>query len=168
MQIGAGSLEINKKNKEPNIALANNEKKLNFYAKQSYHIQGLMQSKWGFWLSIAGAIIGFAVIIVSIFTSSQNGHNVGVISGTIIEVVSVLFFSISNKANERTLNSFDKLREDSNTISAIDLAKTVEDTRIKDELIVKLSLHLIGINEENICKYTKSICMEKESDKTSI
>lgn len=167
MQVGGNSLELKGAKKEPNIALATNEKKLNLYAKQSYHIQGLSQAKYGFWLSIIGAIAGFIIIVIFLF-KLKDGNSInaaiGIVSGTIIEVISVLFFAIANKANERVNNSFEKLRVDSNTVNAIELCKDIEDIMIKDELKVKLALHLAGINEEYICKKSKSICSVHEKE----
>lgn len=168
MEINKGiDLELKNIKKGTNIALANNEKKLNLYAKQTYHIQGLDQSRWGFWLSVAGSIIGFIVIIVSIvllFMNIQTGSIVTMISGIIIEAISGLFFWISDKATERVIDSFDKLRLDSNIVNSLELAKTIENTKVKDALKVKLSLYLVGINEENICKYSGECCTSKDEE----
>lgn len=155
MELGGRNLELNSNKKQPNIALANNEKKLNLYAKQSYHIQGLNQAKWGFWLSVGGAIGGFCIIVMSIFI---NNATIGVVSGAILEAVSVLFFSISNKANQRINESFDKLRLDSNIVNSLELSKSINDIKIRDELKVKLSLYLVGIKEERICKNSFETC----------
>lgn len=161
MRVGGSSLELKGIKKEPNIALATNEKKLNLYAKQSYHIQGLSQAKCGFWLSVIGSIAGFIIIVIFLF-KLKDGNTInaaiGIVSGTIIEVISVLFFAIASNANKRVNNSFEKLRVDSNIVNAIELCKDIEDIMIKDELKVKLALHLVGIKEEYICKKSKSIC----------
>ena len=164
MQLGTGgNFELKNNKKEPNIALANNEKKLNLYAKQSYHIQGLSQSKYGFWLSVVGAIVGFIIIVISLFLLiyGKAESMIALAAGTIMESVSILFFSISNKASERVSNSFDKLRVDSNIVHSIDLAKTIDDCSIRDEVKAKLALYLIGINEQNICNQIRTICNSK-------
>ena len=166
MKLGSGEkLELNNSKKEPNIALANNEKKLNLYAKQSYHIQGLNQAKWGFWLSVVGAIGGFIIIVISIFLLIDGATTsiITLAAGTVVETISILFFTISNKASERVSNSFDKLRVDSNIVNSIELSKSIEDSNIRDELKVKLSLYLIGIKEERICSNTKAICNTENS-----
>jgi hypothetical protein len=173
MKVGGDKYELENK-KKPNIALANNEKKLNLYAKQSYHIQGLNQAEWGFWMSIVGAISGFIIIVVSLFIpkTMENSASLTLTAGSIIEIVSLLFFTISNKASERVSNSFDKLRLDSNIVNSIELAKSIENSDVKDEVKVKLSLYLAGVKEEHICNHIKTTCnfdsknrSTKESDK---
>lgn len=155
-------VQIRSKDKSKStFSVATNEKKLNLDAKKSYHQQGLDQSKWGFWLSVGGAIAGFIVIVISLIWLDEKS-NLGVISGIVIETVSVLFYSISNNASKRMVEFFDKLRLDSNTVSALEVAKSIDDSNIKDELKVKLSLFLIGIKEENICNKTRSVCKKNE------
>lgn len=170
MKLGGGeNLEIKSEKKGPNIALAKDEKKLNLYAKQSYHIQGLNQARCGFYLSIAGAIIGFIIIVISLilifFKNDGVSSIISMVGGTILESVSILFFSISNKANERVSDSFDKLRLDSNIVNSIELCKTIDDVHIKDEVKVKLALYLVGIKEEHICKYSRESCIIKTNNK---
>ena len=166
MKSGGEQYEL-KKSKKPNIALANTEQKLNLYAKQSYHIQGLKQAEWGFWLSIAGAVVGFLIIAVALFIHffikdiSESSSFITLIAGSVIESVSLLFFYISNKASERVNDSFDKLRIDANIVNAIELAKGIDNTDLKDEVKVKLSLHLAGLNCKHICSCEKSTSLNK-------
>lgn len=133
-------------------------------AKKSYHEQRLGQSKWAFRLSLWGCILGFIVIIKYIHTGVSVGQMewAGIISGTVIESVSALFFYLSNKANEKITEFFVELTKDANVKEALSLAQKIKDDAIRDELMVKLSLHLSGIDEERICKYTKDICDDKE------
>ena len=72
-------------------------------AKKGYHEQRLSQSKWAFRLSFWGSIIGFLVIVQGIRNSTglNNVEWAGIISGTVIEAVSALFYGLSNKANEK-------------------------------------------------------------------
>lgn len=98
-----------------------------------------------------------------IFFKSSGQSQSGVARRIIIELISSIFFSISNSANKRMVEFFDKLRLDSNTVNSIDLLKSIKDDNTRDELAVKLSLHLIGIDENNICKHSKSICVKEES-----
>lgn len=132
------------------------EKKLNLTAKQDYHIQGLHQAKLSFKFSLISAIIGFCVIIYSAFIIQENG-NIGIIAGVIIETVSALFFYMYKNSNKMMIDFFEKLRKDANTITAVDLTKSIANESIQDELKVKLALHLIGISEENICKNIRDI-----------
>lgn len=129
-------------------------------AKNNYHTQRLKQSKWAFWLSFWGAIAGFAVLIITtfIYIFSDNPSAVGYISGIIIEATSALFFTLSNKANEKISEFFDKLTLDSNTTHAMHMTKEISNPNVKDQLLVKLSLHLAGISEEKICRQTIEIC----------
>lgn len=135
-------------------------------AKVDYHNQRLLQSKWAFWLSFGGAIAGFLVIIICAFFCLSNNDTswIGIISGGIIEAVSALFFTLSNKANEKISEFFDKLTLDSNTTHAMHMTKEISDNRIRDQLLVKLSLHLAGINEDKICKNTSEICNQISHD----
>ena len=130
--------------------------------KENYHNQRLEQSKWSFWLSFFGSIAGFLVIVVSLIFNDNEWP--GVVAGGIIEVVSILFYQLSNKANEKITEFFDKLTVDSNTTQAIDLLEKIDDSNIKDELIVKVSLHLIGVNEEKICNKVRSVCKKDEEE----
>ena len=129
-------------------------------AKKKYHNQRLGQSKWAFRLSFCGSIAGFLILIWSIRRGIEvdNPEWVGMISGGILEGVSVLFYTLSNKANEKISEFFKELTKDSNVKDALKLADDIEDSEIKDQLKVKLALHLVGIDEERICKNTTEIC----------
>lgn len=59
---------------------------------------------------------------------------------------------------------FRELTIDSNVERALTLAEKVKKDSIRDELLVKLSLHLSGINEEKICKKTSEICSAENFD----
>lgn len=128
--------------------------------KQTYHGQRIGQSKWAFRLSLWGSIIGFAVIVWGIWRSVaiDSTEWLGLISGTILEAVSILFYSLSNKANEKISEFFTELTKDANVKNAMSLSNEIQDSKVKDELKVKLALYLVGINEERICRNTKEIC----------
>ncbi len=138
-------------------------------AKNNYHTQRLKQSKWAFWLSFWGAIAGFAVLIITtfIYIASDNPSAVGYISGIIIEATSALFFTLSNKANEKISEFFDKLTLDSNTTHAMHMTKEISNSDVRDQLLVKLSLHLAGINEDKICKQTIEICTNSQNESSN-
>jgi hypothetical protein len=137
-------------------------------AKSHYHEQRLAQSKWSFRLSFWGSIVGFAVIIISaVFMEAKT---IGVLSGAIIEAVSALFYKLSDKSNEKISEFFETLMHDTNIDRSVKLASEIKNKEIKDELLVKLSLHLAGIDEEHICKKSREICTEidKKEEKNTL
>ena len=142
------------------VSLSSGETWIPDKAKKNYHEQRLGQSKWAFRLSLWGSILGFCVIIKYIHIGVSVGQTewAGIISGVIIESVSALFFHLSNKSNEKITEFFVELTKDANVKEAIKLTNSIEDTKIKDELKVKLALHLSGIDEDKICKNTNEIC----------
>jgi hypothetical protein len=134
--------------------------------KDSYHDQRLSQSKWAFRLCFFGNIAGFAVIIWSIWHGVQSGDTQwpGIVSGIVIEATAALFYNISNKANEKISEFFIELTKDGNIEEAINLINRVKDDDVRDQLCVKLSLHLSGISEEKICKDFKDVCDANKKD----
>lgn len=119
--------------------------------KKEYHKQRLWQSKMAFGLSFGGSIAGFIVIIISVVYGMYTNNNQwpGIVSGIVVEAVSALFYTLSNKANEKISEFFKGLTEDSKIKNALELAREIEgaDT-VKNQLYVKLSLHLSGLDEE--------------------
>lgn len=134
--------------------------------KNDYHQQRLGQSKWAFRLSFWGSIAGFVLIVVGVVLGikSNNMEWPEIVSGISLEAVSVLFYKMSNKANEKISEFFIELTKDENIKNAISLSDQVQDAKVKDELKVKLSLHLSGIDEERICKYTKEVCSNRKEE----
>lgn len=133
--------------------------------KKKYHDQRLTQSGWAFWLSIVGSIAGFIVIVWSIWRGIQinNPEWPGLVGGTVTEAISILFYSLSNKTNEKITEFFKELTKDENIKSSIKLAYDVHEQEIRDELLTKLSLHLAGIDEDKICNKVHSVCQKKEN-----
>lgn len=131
--------------------------------KKTYHDQRIGQSKWAFRLSIWGGMLGFFIIVCSLWRGGQNGNYqwIGVTSGGIIEAVSALFYTLSTRANEKISEFFSELTKDANVHAALDLADKIEDSKIRDELRVKLALYLAGIEEDKICKNTNEICSKE-------
>ncbi|RGY90973.1 hypothetical protein DXA17_12690 [Ruminococcus sp. AM58-7XD] len=126
----------------------------------------MLQSQWAFWLSFGGSIVGFLVMLWSIWYGVKNGDTQwpGIVSGTVIEGVSALFYTISNKANEKISEFFTELTKDVNVDKAIDLANSIEDEEIQGQLNAKLALHLAGVDDEKICKNIKEVCNKKDGD----
>ena len=102
----------------------------------------------------------------SIWYGVKNGDTQwpGIVSGTVIEGVSALFYTISNKANEKISEFFTELTKDVNVDKAIDLANSIEDEEIQGQLNAKLALHLAGIDDEKICKNIKEVCNKKDEN----
>ena len=156
--------------KSPNVEFEINSKgSITKKTKVDYHQQRLSQSKWAFRLSFLGSIAGFCVIVWSVYKGAKLGDAqwAGIVSGVIVEGVSALFYSLSNKANEKISEFFIELTKDANIENAIKLANEIEGTQTKDELKVKLALYLAGIDEEKICKNTNEICKQNSGDNTN-
>lgn len=130
--------------------------------KKSYHDQRLAQSKWAFRLSLWGCIAGFIVIFWGMLKgiSTDNIEWVAIISGVILDAVAALFFYLNNKASEKISEFFQELTLDLNKKDAQKLVKEIKNDSIRDEVLVKLILHLSGIDDEKICKNTKEICQK--------
>lgn len=149
--------KVNFKKTLTNDDLTLEEKGNTIQAKERYHDQGLKQAKIGFWFGIIGASIGLIVIIGALCFLEDKLW--GSVSGIIIEGVSLLIFRISDNAIARMGEFFDILGEDNDKIRAIDLTNSIKHDETKDEVSVKLALHLAGINEDKICKNTKEVCI---------
>ena len=156
LEIEETKAEFKKSQTEKNLTLEIEEKVNTIKAKQNYHSQGLKQAQIGFYFGLVGSFIGFVVIILALIFAEDKIW--GAISGIVIEAVSFLVVSISDKAIDRMGKFFQHLGDDSNKIKAIDLSKEIKNVDIRDELSVKLALFLAGINEEKICKHTKEVC----------
>lgn len=119
---------------------------------REYHAQGLAQSKISFWFSLVFAALGFLVIITAIFAINPNvkiteqGRAVAaIISGTVIDAVSALFFVQSNKARQLMVDFFDRLRSDRKLEESLNLASSLSDIELKARLCTLLSLSFADI-----------------------
>lgn len=118
-----------------------------------YHTQGLEQSKISFWFSLIFAAIGFIIICIGIFTVQvdknildQGRAFLSLISGTIIDAVSALFFIQSNKARQLMIAFFDKLRADRKFEESLNLASQIADSELKSRIKVLLSIHFAELS----------------------
>jgi hypothetical protein len=112
---------------------------------KDYHQQGLAQSRISFWFSLLFASLGFILIAVSVLPSKSASHEqtwVGIVSGTVIDAVSALFFVQSNRAREQMAAFFDKLRTDQKMLDALRLCNEVADSELKNRLQTVLALSL--------------------------
>lgn len=119
--------------------------------KKAYHQQRLDQSKWAFWLSFCGSIVGFVVIIAAVIFGlvTDSSEWPGIVSGIIIEAVSALFYELSNRANEKITEFFAELTKEANVNTAVKMCDQVKDDAVRDKLITDLSLKLSDIEDKS-------------------
>lgn len=118
--------------------------------KEGYHRQMLSQSKMAFIISIFGSVTGFMVILWGIYYCVINNGSqwVGIISGSIIEAVSVLFNKISVESNKKISEFFLELTEDSNVRRGLELIPQIKDDSTRDKLIAEMAMQLLeGANK---------------------
>ena len=121
---------------------------------ETYHSQGLSQADLSFKASMLFAVVGFGVILASIYyaLTSPSPTQVGffnrygepvlaVVAGTIIDAVAGLFFIQSNKSRALMSEFFDRLRADRKLDESLRLVESIERKDLADEVRVMLSLH---------------------------
>jgi len=118
-----------------------------------YHRQGLNQARISFWVSITFAILGFLLIMsagVAGFQANRDANYLSVslplVSGTIVEAVSALFFAQSNHSRKMMIEFFDKLRADRKLAEALKFAREVQTEPTASNLKAYLSLRFADIN----------------------
>lgn len=121
-------------------------------ALSSYYNQALSRANISFWFSLVFASVGFAVIIFA-FLSHDSGDIgstvIKVISGTVIDAVSALFFYQSTNAQKSMSEFFEKLRQDRLNAEAREMVSEIEDSRIRDSLRCRMILQYAQIGEKN-------------------
>lgn len=118
-----------------------------------HHRQALQQSSVQFWFSIFAASIGFLFIIVVIGTSMGNEWYecvVKALPGTMIEVISALFFKQAYETRDRATSFFKELTYEKQVARSVAIASTIEDQEIKAAVQSKIALHIIGLKDEEI------------------
>jgi len=111
-----------------------------------YYSQVLTQSKVSFWFSLLFASIGFAVIIIAAFSINNGYSNLfAIISGSIIEAVSSLFFVLSKQAQKSMNDFFEKLRLDRKHADSRQMCEEIKDEKIRDAIKVQLILHYANL-----------------------
>jgi hypothetical protein len=109
---------------------------------ETYHNQGLSQSRISFYFSLTLGVLGFAVIVFAVITRSQE---IGVyVSGVITEAVAALFFTQSNRARRLMADFFDKLRDDRKLEEGLRLALKIENPDLRASVQALLAMHLMG------------------------
>lgn len=111
-----------------------------------YHQQSISQSRISFWFSLFFASVGFLIIATSIFTYSDKTGYLGIVAGTIIDVVSAMFFYQSNKARQLMSEFFDRLRSDRKLEESLKLCENIDNEIMRNSLKVTLSLNFAGID----------------------
>lgn len=160
---------------QTDLSLTTNERQ--FLLLKQYHAQGLGQSRISFWFSLIFAACGFAVIVVSILTVdkdkdllTQPNAIISLVSGTIIDAVSALFFVQSNKSRELMSTFFEKLRTDRKIEESLKLADSITDENLRSKLKMILSLHFAEIvTSDNIVSIVfkdldKSVTVETDNN----
>ena len=117
-----------------------------------YHAQGLAQSKTSFRVSLFFAGLGFVVIAVAVVFAitggtTTAGTTVSLVAGAIVESVAGLFFVQSNRAAELMTTFFDRLRADRKLRDALELAKSIEDPRLRSRLQTQIALSMAETSE---------------------
>ena len=119
-----------------------------------YYREGILQARISFWYSIGAACLGFAFIVVgmvSLFVgATTTSVQASIAAGTVVLAVAVLFFLQSNWARRLMTEFFDKLRAERQFNEALRLCAAVEDTRVRTQLEVRLSLFFAGIRDDKL------------------
>lgn len=110
-----------------------------------YHRQSIGQSRISFWFSLFFASMGFLIIATSVFAYSDKSGYLGIVAGTIIDVVSALFFYQSNKARQLMSDFFDRLRSDRKLEESLKLCDAIDEPIMRNALKVRLSLFFSGL-----------------------
>ena len=114
---------------------------------QTYHNQGLAQSKMSFWFSLILATAGFIIIASAAATaqsSTNSGTSLTVVAGAVTEAVSALFFAQSNRARRLMQDFFDRLSDDQRREEALSLANDIDNVQLRDALKAVMSLRLVN------------------------
>lgn len=152
------------KENKVSLKIAENDE-ITMVTNQEYHTQGLRQANIGFYYSLVGGAIGFIILIISIFRLKNEQAYLGVVSGIIMDSISVIFFKISGDANKARTAYFDKLRDDTKRGDALVLCNSIENLNIKDNLKVKLALSFAGFDESKICDKVIQVCCNNSEAK---
>lgn len=118
-----------------------------FLLLERYHGQVILQSTISFWFSLIFGVVGFLVIISSVYGSNDtNAVLLKVIGGTIVDAVSALLFVQSNKARDSMKDFFDKLRADRKLEESLRLAESLSDKDMQNRLKTAVVLEFAGVS----------------------
>jgi hypothetical protein len=109
---------------------------------ETYHKQGLSQSRVTFAFSLLLGLLGFGVIVYALLNKSQE---IGAfIAGAVTEAVSALFFTQSNQARKMMAAFFDKLRDDRRLEESLKLTDEIREEPLRSSLKALLAMQLIN------------------------
>jgi len=108
---------------------------------ETYHNQGLSQSRVSFAFSLALGALGFAVIVFAVLTKNQQAG--AYIAGAVTEAVAALFFTQSNQARRLMADFFDKLRVDRRLEECLKLTHNIEDEKLRSSMKALVALQLV-------------------------
>lgn len=109
---------------------------------ETYHNQGLSQSRVSFWFSLALGIFGFGVIVFAVLT--KNKETGTYIAGAVTEGVAALFFTQSNQARRLMSEFFEKLRDDRRLEESLNLTDKITDPQLRSSLQALLAMQLVN------------------------
>jgi hypothetical protein len=119
-------------------------------ALATYYNRALSRATISFWFSIIFATIGFGVIIFALLSHDSSdlyATILKVVSGTVIDAVSSLFFFQSTNAQKQMGDFFEKLRLDRLISDARAMIGEVENAERRDQLRAQLVLKFAGIEQ---------------------
>jgi hypothetical protein len=97
------------------------------------------------------ALFGFSILLILSFINLKMNPDkviISIISTVIIEVISVLFFIRSNKAQKEMGKFLSKLRKDKQQGVTKKLVESIENPVLKDTLKIQLALYYSGIQND--------------------
>lgn len=119
-------------------------------ALATYYNRALSRATVSFWFSIIFATIGFGVIVFALLSHDPTdlyATILKVVSGTVIDAVSSLFFFQSTNAQKQMGDFFEKLRLDRLISDARAMIGEVENAERRDQLRAQLVLKFAGIEQ---------------------
>ena len=120
--------------------------------KDLYYQAVLKRSKVSFILCVISATLGEIIIIVSVIICfvTANFEWLGIISGSIVEVIAATFLAIS-KTSEKQFSEFFSggIKEDSKMQVAKELIERIEDVETRDQVISDAVKALLQNSEMN-------------------
>jgi hypothetical protein len=116
-----------------------------------HHMQALRQASIQFWAGLASAAIGF-VFIIYMISSLQAAVNVqwyeyvsGSLPGTVIAVVSGLFFKQAQATRDRGTEFFEKLNYQKQVFNSVAIAESIIGDDLQAQVKAQIALRIIGI-----------------------
>lgn len=131
-------------------SIGETEKPFEITALANYYNQALSRANISFWFSLIFAAIGFGVIIFAFLTHNAGdvaGTVLKVVSGTVIDAVSALFFVQTQNAQKSMSEFFEKLRLDRLNVEAREMIGEIENAERRDQLRAQLVIKYSGIEK---------------------